>query len=966
MRHFRPNHQRRETNHVSNVVGYRYPQGVAVRALLGVLFTLLLCACSNRSDELPEFLSSLPPELARHLIASDDSTLVRFGREAGFDLLVYAIWDLEQYGATVDLNTYKRCASQLMNCQRRIALILHSEYHFGMSLEHQEFMEGLSPERRVTLTKLRRELISIFADTSLTISDKIEKAQRYKRELETHDDVFWLPMSLNLLANLYSNIGDEEAEWRYRRAAYEGFKALGPNPMTCQLLGVFGAHYESVGKIDSMVICYDEALEIAQQIRAPHQVGRIKTFYAAHYGRLGRLSLAHDLYTQAMDLCREYKGRYIEIRFVVDAMRFYARLGCWQIVERLLRRLHVLQHKYEEELDGIATVYLLRGDLLEARMLMARGDVLGAEAIMNRIRDPIEVLPYRTEQPSLLYYWAVGLVDNGHAVRALEIIEKGYQRSVGARLPRMTARFALLRARAELQAGRLGDASASIGQFDELSHGNEQVLRRELVWRDALLGRVALESGNTDSAWRTLEEGMERLRMTLSHMDASAHSYLWLGACEVLRQLMQDLTAGDPHLGYGAELYWRDFYRWIGNNADNGPGPASVGDGAKLGGRGRLVPSGASLAERFRLRASATTARVMELNAVHSVYVVRHDSLWCWTNSQGTIRRDVIGASVEEVREHISGAWSLLSTDPGDETDHVPAQLVDDLRRLARWLLPHEVRDTGHGAPRLFLVSSDGFLNRVPFETFDVGERDEYIPLLANWDVAYLRHAEAVSGFEDRSELQTSAGIILVGTKPSRELQRRYPLPRLKEAAAEGWAVAGLYPGATLFEGKHATKANLESTWQNAEIIYLAVHTLRDPQVPYLMLIPVAQPDAHQGPDANYLDIADIRAADMSRCRVVFMSGCSTGAPYTDSVAEGPSLGDAFLDAGASAVVQTFWDVRDDTAREQMTQFLQRWRNRGALPIQALNDSRREMLYGSRHVRHPFIWAAYAIAIGGL
>ena len=79
-----------------------------------------------------------------------------------------------------------------------------------------------------------------------------------------------------------------------------------------------------------------------------------------------------------------------------------------------------------------------------------------------------------------------------------------------------------------------------------------------------------------------------------------------------------------------------------------------------------------------------------------------------------------------------------------------------------------------------------------------------------------------------------------------------------------------------------------------------------------------------------------------------------------------PALGDAFIDAGAGLAVQTFWDVRDDQAREMMTRFVVEWEEGSTSlhVIRALNRTRRAAMSGPNGVRHPFNWAAYSVKVG--
>jgi CHAT domain-containing protein len=76
-----------------------------------------------------------------------------------------------------------------------------------------------------------------------------------------------------------------------------------------------------------------------------------------------------------------------------------------------------------------------------------------------------------------------------------------------------------------------------------------------------------------------------------------------------------------------------------------------------------------------------------------------------------------------------------------------------------------------------------------------------------------------------------------------------------------------------------------------------------------------------------------------------------------------PSLGDAFIDAGARAVVGTFWSVRDDAAARAMREFARVYDGRGADAVAALCASRRRMLHEGASAHE---WAAYAITLGGL
>jgi CHAT domain-containing protein len=108
------------------------------------------------------------------------------------------------------------------------------------------------------------------------------------------------------------------------------------------------------------------------------------------------------------------------------------------------------------------------------------------------------------------------------------------------------------------------------------------------------------------------------------------------------------------------------------------------------------------------------------------------------------------------------------------------------------------------------------------------------------------------------------------------------------------------------------------------------------------------------------LDILDVRNASFRGTRLVVLSGCGSGAPWVGTVMA-PGLGDAFLDAGAAAVLQTRWEIEDAFARDLVTEFTRRFAE-GQDPVTALNAVKRE----ARHRgMAPFHWASYSIVLGG-
>jgi CHAT domain-containing protein len=258
------------------------------------------------------------------------------------------------------------------------------------------------------------------------------------------------------------------------------------------------------------------------------------------------------------------------------------------------------------------------------------------------------------------------------------------------------------------------------------------------------------------------------------------------------------------------------------------------------------------------------------------------------------------------------------------------------------------------------LITAEGFLEGFPFAALSSDET-RYSPLVLDFDLASLRCAAPPIVTTD------GAGVVVADPELPADLRRRYPdLVRLRDGSAEAAEVARCSPGATILSGRAATKAALVRRWQEAGFLHFASHVVRDPEDPYLTFIPLAD-GGSSVPHVSRLEIADIREADLSHCPLVVLSSCTSGrAVALGPSFAAPSLADAFADAGAHAVVQTFWRVRDREAAHFIEGFVHGALGSHESPVTALNRVARAAVEGPRGIRHPFSWAAYGVLLGCL
>lgn len=916
--------------------------------------------CSGGEDPrvktLLELAPDLPQEAARHLVLSDDSTFAAYIHEVGLinaeNILLKVLNAYPAYSA----GDYEKSLPVLLPCLKKVTDLLTREHKSGNYEKLYEFHRDAGPEEVMLCRRAIAERDSIVRDPNLTEFEKIEKLKK----------MLHIPGKIRLnsltalvalgIAECYADAGNNENKLRWFHIALEEAREAGNPSLQCQILGALGSIYADREQIDSMVVCYEEVKRLADLHVMPGRAERINAFYANYYKNQGRLSLAADLYNRNLQACTENKLGYARTGVLLDAMKFHADLGAWEVVGRMLPQVRSVESRDtyapKDMFEGIP----FRIDRIEARYRMERGEVVEAERLFRGIKKNLNRLAARLDGVELYYYWVQGLLQNGLPARALPLIGEGYDLAVEMNQPRFGAQFVLFRARAFSQLGEIEKSESSLEQFERAAIDLRDELRREWIERDLLRIEIARARGDDRAAIEALEHAVARFRYYVGKTDAGMQAYLWIGRHDKIRLLMHDAFAAEPELGYGAELFWRDICRFLENH------DSTQSSGSEPG----LEPY-ATLDLRPLCRAYAEAARkqVVEHEAIHCVYATRENEIWRFTCTSAGIRSEILATATDHVDDLVRRTWKMMSSDPHDPGAPAQPELVKHLRELALVLLPPEVvSGAGSGEHRPLFVTADGALAHLPFETLDVGGAGEYRPLLFDRDVAYLRHADKrLTGNET-----LRGGVILANSSAAGNTRGgNTPVRDLAEALAEGREVYSMRPGSAFLCGDSTTKHNLASRWENGSFLYVATHVVRDPDAPYLALIPLANP-YRLGPAASYLEVRDIRLADLRKNNIVVLSGCASGAPYKAARSQAPGLGDVFLDAGAGVVIHTFWDVRDDTAKDLMTAFVGKWgTNTSSMGLmRSFSDAKRAAARGPNGVRHPFDWAAYTIKVGRL
>lgn len=215
------------------------------------------------------------------------------------------------------------------------------------------------------------------------------------------------------------------------------------------------------------------------------------------------------------------------------------------------------------------------------------------------------------------------------------------------------------------------------------------------------------------------------------------------------------------------------------------------------------------------------------------------------------------------------------------------------------------------------VILADRSLHRVPFAAL----RDPTTGRFVIEDHV-VRSAPSIAALLDavaRERSATEEAAVLIVSGPEHD-RRAFPdLPPLRAAAREADAIAALYGGATVLHGASATRAAFLSSLGRHEIVHYAGHArfaVDRPERSHLVLTP---PAADSG--GSLLYAADLSGLELSRVRLVILSACSTFGGSDSRLGGFAGFAQAFLHAGAGAVLGNLWDAEDERTAELLVEF---------------------------------------------
>jgi len=294
-----------------------------------------------------------------------------------------------------------------------------------------------------------------------------------------------------------------------------------------------------------------------------------------------------------------------------------------------------------------------------------------------------------------------------------------------------------------------------------------------------------------------------------------------------------------------------------------------------------------------------------------------------------------------------------------------------DRRNLARQAsLGQELGDlllspTGDrlSAKRRLVVVADGALQGLPFAAL-MSPKEQNRFLVESHEITYLPSLSMLgrlrSAAARRPPGQGRLGVFADPVfssereQPATNPYRRLPWSRREVAALQTlWQGEGAPFVATGFGASR--EAFLRNDWSGFEMLYFATHAVGHRQ-PGLAGLVLSLRDAQGRPQPGFVSGLEISHLSLP-VDLVVLAACETASGDRVRGEGSMGLSWSFLQAGASRVVATLWQVDDRRTADLMTRFLELYRRDGLSPSAALQRAQQEALARPRAL--PRDWAGF-------
>jgi CHAT domain-containing protein len=544
------------------------------------------------------------------------------------------------------------------------------------------------------------------------------------------------------------------------------------------------------------------------------------------------------------------------------------------------------------------------------------------------------------------------------------------------------------------QSGRYGEAvaryrAALLGFRAMRDLPGEIATLQDLAWTE--LNRGHLDAAERDFAaavprakdlanpWIEAagQAGLARVERARGHLDAAL-----VRAREALR-LAEDLRLGAGRADFGfsvfadRQIYFDLAAELLVERFTETGDPALAAEAFDVAERSRARRLLDLLASAPRLSAAplslAAIRRALDAETVLLEFDLGDEASFLWVvTRRGLTLFPLPGRA--RIEPQIEQALEVLAN-PGATADSVQARrtLDDTTKLLVGAALP-----TLH-APR-WLIVADGALQALPLGALPDPQHPGQ-PILAAREVVYAPSASVAVQLAERVRRPPATGpeLAVFGDPIYGATDERFgkalptlndsghelDLPRLFASGAEARRILDLVPPSKRIEalGFDATKQRiLSGELAHVRRLHFAVHGLPDREHPELSSLALSRYGRDGRPRDGTLHAREIAALHLDADLAV-LSACQSG-QGTQIAGEGlVGLAHAFLAAGTTRVVASYWPIQDAATAELMARFYDGLLRRRLSPSRALQQAQLSMAREERW-RRPYYWAGFSVQGG--
>lgn len=309
------------------------------------------------------------------------------------------------------------------------------------------------------------------------------------------------------------------------------------------------------------------------------------------------------------------------------------------------------------------------------------------------------------------------------------------------------------------------------------------------------------------------------------------------------------------------------------------------------------------------------------------------------TDTVAAVNLDVSRRALANLVEFVRRAMDRPGSSPASALWRTP------LRRLHQYLIEPLQRAGLLDGKRTLVIVPHGELHFLPFAALlDAGSPGRF--LVERYQLARAPSATVWVRVGERVQPPPNAGVLALAPRAGR-------LPASRE---EVLGIRGVYgPRATILVGGAASERALRAGIPHHSILHLATYGILNKHNPLFSFVELA-PEAD---DDGRLEVHEVFGLDLAS-QLVVLSACQT-ALGSGGIADVPpgddwvGLVQAFLYAGARAVLASLWPVEDRATARLMQRFYQQLAA-GQSEAAALAEAQRALLR-ERRTSHPFYWA---------